>query len=204
MDETMLVNPSFEQPQRLVEPVPILPARPAKHLSFSMIGAEDNFEALYQREYIAMVRLAFALVGQRQIAEEIVQEAFLEAHRCWDRLCTYDRPGAWIRRVVLQGCRRRRRRLSKDIVLLNRLNAQRPPRFTSNQEPLDAELMKAIRSLPKRQAQVVALVAIDDCTFAEAANILGCSEETARTHMRRARVRLKAALNLASSETSDV
>jgi RNA polymerase sigma-70 factor, ECF subfamily len=169
-----------------------------------MVDAEDDFEALYQREYVAMVRLAFALIGQRQIAEEIVQEAFLEAHRRWDRLRTYDRPGAWIRRVVLQGCRRRRRRLSNDANLLNRLNAQRPPSLTPNQEPLDAELMKAIRSLPKRQAHVVALVAIDDCTFVEAANILGCSEETARTHMRRARMSLKAALKLPPSENSDV
>ena len=45
-------------------------------------------------------------------AEEIAQEALLRAHREWDRIARYDKPGAWVRRVTINlatSSRRRRR-----------------------------------------------------------------------------------------------
>ncbi len=152
-----------------------------------------SFDDLYRREYTAMVRLAYALVGRRDVAEEIVQDAFLEAHRRWNRLSTYDRPGAWIRRVVLQSCSRRRHRVRRDETLIGRIGRQ-PNVAAAQYDPPDPELLNAIRSLPKRQAHVLALIAVDDCSFADAAKILGCSDETARTHMRRARATLRSIL----------
>ncbi len=66
-----------------------------------LVDEATTFDLLYRKEYAPMVRLAWTLVGQRDVAEEIVQDAFVEAHRRWNRLCTYDKPGAWIRKVVL-------------------------------------------------------------------------------------------------------
>jgi DNA-directed RNA polymerase specialized sigma24 family protein len=71
----------------------------------------ETFEDFYLREYIAVVGLAYALSGSRWGAEDLAQEAFLAAHRDWARISTYDRPGAWVRRVVanlsVSGFRRR-------------------------------------------------------------------------------------------------
>ena len=73
--------------------------------------APEPFEDFYGREYLAVVGLAYALSGSRWGAEDLAQEAFLAAHRDWDRIGAYDQPGAWVRRVVanlsVSGFRRR-------------------------------------------------------------------------------------------------
>ena len=60
----------------------------------------EPFEHFYRAEYRAVVGLAYALSGSRLAAEDIAQDAFIAAHRAWDRVGTYDQPGAWVRRVV--------------------------------------------------------------------------------------------------------
>jgi DNA-directed RNA polymerase specialized sigma24 family protein len=51
-----------------------------------------------------------------------------------------------------------------------------------------------VRRLPRRQAAVIALVYVDDLTIEQAANTLGISVPTAKTHLQRARRALAAAL----------
>lgn len=46
----------------------------------------ESFEAFYQREYRVVVALAYGLSGSRVAAEELAQEAFLAAHRDWERV----------------------------------------------------------------------------------------------------------------------
>ena len=50
-----------------------------------------------------------------------------------------------------------------------------------------AELWAAVRTLPKRQAQVVALHYLDGLSLAEVGSVLGVSKDSANTHLRRAR-----------------
>jgi RNA polymerase sigma factor (sigma-70 family) len=52
------------------------------------------------------------------------------------------------------------------------------------------EVWRAVRSLPKRQAQCVALRYLDDRTTAEIAEVLGCAEATVRVHLHRAHAAL--------------
>jgi DNA-directed RNA polymerase specialized sigma24 family protein len=53
-------------------------------------------------------------------------------------------------------------------------------------------MWRAVCELPRRQAQVLALVAVADLTLAEAANTIGIGTETAKTHLARARSTLVA------------
>jgi RNA polymerase sigma-70 factor (ECF subfamily) len=48
-----------------------------------------------------------------------------------------------------------------------------------------AEVWAAVRALPRRQGQVIALVYFDGMTVPEASQVIGCSRETARTHLKR-------------------
>ena len=59
----------------------------------------DSYERFFLREYRG-VELAYALSGNRAGAEDIAQEAFLRAHRDWQRVGRYRYPGAWVRRVA--------------------------------------------------------------------------------------------------------
>jgi RNA polymerase sigma-70 factor, ECF subfamily len=156
-----------------------------------------SFEEVYRREYGPLVRLAVVLTGRVDVAEELVQDAFEAAHRRWDRLGGYDRPGAWVRRVVLNAYASRHRRLRVEARALLRLGGRRTT--VVEFEPDDHELLAAVGRLPRRQAQVLALVLVDDRSIADVAELLRCSEPTVRTHLRRGRLALATQLGVTTA-----
>src|SRR5437660_2674663 len=92
------------------------------------VGVSDagGFEAVYAAEYRPLLRLAFALTGQWGTAEDLTQEAFLRLHQRWARVSRYERPGAWLRRVLLNLATSWRRRLAAEAGTLARMGRQRP------------------------------------------------------------------------------
>src|SRR5687768_10837221 len=84
----------------------------------------DDFDRLYRQEYAPLVRLAWTLTGRWAVAEELVQEAFLRAHRRWDTIGTYQRPGAWVRRILLNLATSRARRMAAEARALVRLTGR--------------------------------------------------------------------------------
>lgn len=157
-----------------------------------MEPADLDFEAFYQREYAAAVRLAFALTGRRDLAEELAQDSFLECLRRWEQISVYEDPGGWLRRVLTNRCISSGRRHLTELRLLVKLRGARPP-GPSISEPSD-RLWAAVRQLPKRQAQVVALAFVEDLDVRQIAATLGIGEESVRTHLRRGRAAIAARL----------
>jgi RNA polymerase sigma-70 factor, ECF subfamily len=162
-------------------------------------GAEMAFEQLYRSDYRRLVALAYGLSGSRSAAEELAQEAFLAAHRRWDRISAYDDPSAWLRRVVVNRSVSLVRRRVAEGLALARLGARRE-RPGDLPEP-DEAVWRAVRALPKRHAQVVALHYIDDRSVASIAAILGCAEGTIKAHLHQARRSLARTLGHADPVT---
>jgi Sigma-70 region 2 len=65
------------------------------------VHSAPSFESFYQREFPAIRAVAWTLTGNVSTAEDVAQDAFLRAHRDWDRISGYDEPGAWVRRVAI-------------------------------------------------------------------------------------------------------
>jgi RNA polymerase sigma-70 factor (ECF subfamily) len=120
------------------------------------------------------------------LAEDLAQEAFAAASKQWHRIAEYDKPGAWLRRVVVNKATSWRRRRAVELRALARIGptASSPGLLIAAE---NAALWSEVRSLPTRQAQVIALVYLDDLTIADTADVLGCGVETVRTHLKRAR-----------------
>jgi RNA polymerase sigma-70 factor (ECF subfamily) len=159
-----------------------------------------SFSAFYEAEYRPMVRLAVALVGRRDVAEELVQDAFVSLHGRWDRVSKYESPEGWLRRVVINRSMSALRRRAVEVRLLGRLSRLRDRH--SEVPEVEGEIWQAVAALPKRQAQVIALMFVDDLTVTEIAAVLECEENTVRTHLRRARQSLAAQLGLEDEEGS--
>ena len=70
-----------------------------------------DYTTFFRREVRSLIALAAAIAGADR-AEEIAQEALLRAHRDWDRISRYDKPGAWVRRVTINLATSSRRRRS--------------------------------------------------------------------------------------------
>jgi RNA polymerase sigma-70 factor (ECF subfamily) len=145
---------------------------------------EDDYAAFYRAEFPQVVRTSYLVVHDRERAEEIAQEAFIQLLVHWAKVSKYEQPGAWVRRVALRIASRsaRRERLRPSV----EQGAQPAPDFA----PQDLDLMNAIKQLPARQRAVVALFYFEDRPLAEVANILGCSHGTAKVHVFNARRRL--------------
>jgi RNA polymerase sigma-70 factor, ECF subfamily len=153
-------------------------------------GRLGGFEAFYLREYQAVVRLAYALSGSRLAAEDIAQEAFLRAFRDWEAIRN---PSAWVRQVAVRRAGRTVHRRLLEARALARLVAGRGPAVTGLPEQ-DAKVWRAVRALPRRQAQVIALRSVAGVPVAEIAQVLGLAEGTVKAQLHRARVALAARL----------
>jgi RNA polymerase sigma-70 factor (ECF subfamily) len=173
--------------------VPI--ATPASQDCADERGSCARFHA---EEWPAMWRLAIVSTGDRTLGEDLAQDAFVQAQRHWRRVSGYDRPDAWVRRVLIHRPRSRWRRLGRARAALERLHARAAPALELS--ATTSEVWAAVRQLPRRQREVVASVFVEDRTVADASRILGCTEDTARTHLRRALHRLGDLLDVQREE----
>jgi len=161
----------------------------------SIAVAASEFEQLFRVEFAAVMRSVTLICRDPERAEDVTQEAFVQLLRHWRKVSRYDRPGAWVRRVAIrlamQHARRERRRPTLEMA------ASSPPPTVP---PLDRDVLDAIAGLPRMQRAAVALYYLEDMPIAEVADVLGCSNSTARVHLHRARVHLAALLG---EEVSD-
>lgn len=148
----------------------------------------ESFDEYYRRDYRKVVGLAYVLTGSHWAAEDLAQEALTEAHRKWSTVGDYDDPAGWVRRVMINKSTSRLRRIRTEAKGLVRIAGRRSDVIAPTERSL--EVWKAVRELPARQAQVVALFYWEDRAVAEIAEILGFSTETATTHLKRARATL--------------
>jgi len=150
--------------------------------------ALENFDTYYAHDYRSLVGLAFVLAGNIHAAEDLAQDALAEAHKRWDVVSDYDDPGAWVRRVMVNKSTSRFRRLGSEARALTRVGNRRAEDVAPTER--STEVWAAVRSLPARQAQTVALYYWEDRSMAQIAEILGCTTETVKTHLKRGRAAL--------------
>lgn len=163
----------------------------------------ETFERFYGREYRQVAALAYVLTGRSGAAEDLAQEAFIAALRSWDRIALYDKPEAWVRRVVANRAVSFRRRGITELKLLPRLFRPSSPGPATKMDGEATQVWDAVRTLPRRQAQAVALRYLDDLSLKEIGVIMGCSSGTVKTHLARGRQRLERVLGAQADEEVD-
>lgn len=137
-----------------------------------------DLESLFVAERVPMVRLAALMVGSRSIAEEVVQDAFASVSERWDGI---DRPGAYLRMVVVNGCAQVLRRRSVE-------DRHRPVALENPDEIPERliELRSALDHLSDRQRIVVVLRYFVDLPDDEIAQALDVRPSTVRSLAHRA------------------
>ena len=163
----------------------------------------DTFETFYRREYRGLVSLGYALIGSQPTAEDIAQEALTAAYRGWSRVSGLADPAAFVRRTVANMAASYWRRRFVEARSLGRLAGYRQPTSTGLDKE-DEEFWAAVRRLPRRQAQAVALRYVYDCPVREVAEVMGISEGAAKRHLHHGRAALAARLDLVAGATPPV
>lgn len=166
-----------------------------------VVTVGESFATFYAREYRPLVALTYVLSGNRALAEDLAQDAMTVAYRGWTRVSTMESPAGYLRRTAANlAASSVRRRLCEARAVL-RLSRQ--PVAVAELDPPDAEFWAAVRGLPRRQAQAVALRYVYDMSVIEVAAAMEISEGAAKAHLHRARQSLADVLRLPVGVTDD-
>lgn len=158
-----------------------------KHGMSEEARLDSHFESFYSAQFEGVLTMLLGLVRHRWLAEELAQEAFIKAHRDWKSVSKHPNPVGWVRRVAINLSRSRWRTTSAEARALVRLAGQGSvPEH--NIERLD--VWDAIRSLPRRQREVVVLCYFNDLSVGAIADAIGIAEGTVKATLHQARQRL--------------
>jgi len=135
----------------------------------------DGVADLYRSERASAIGLATALVGDRSIAEEIVQDAFVELSRRWARL---DNPAAYLRTALVNRSRSHHRRRT--------IRRREPPPLPQLvDEPASLELWSVLAGLPHRRRVALVLRYYVDLPVTEIAELMACRPGTVSSLLHR-------------------
>lgn len=151
-------------------------------------AAPVEFDDLFDAHYERLVRALTVVAGDREVAADAVQDAFVKAHLQWKKVSRYDDPSGWVRRVAINRLRddhRRGRRRRRALLRLgHRTPTQQPP------AEID-EFDRLLAALPRQQRIATALHYVDHLPIADIADALGVSSGTVKSHLHDARRRLR-------------
>jgi RNA polymerase sigma-70 factor, ECF subfamily len=159
-------------------------------------GDERAFASLYDRFAGRMYRVALRILGRREDAEDVVQDVFLAVVRSRERLNNVSDLTAYLFASLRRAAGRLalRRAQAPQISQLTVDEAAAPIEQPAPDSPDCHQLRQAIRLLPSEQREVIALRLDGELTFAQIAQIMGGSINTAASRYRYALEKLRTLL----------
>jgi RNA polymerase sigma-70 factor, ECF subfamily len=161
------------------------------------VGDPDAFDTLVTRHLGRAFRIAHRLMGNREDAEDLVQESFLAV---LEKIATFQagkRFTPWFHRIVVnRGINARESRAVRrtDEIPESFAAAGPSPARLAETAELRDQLAAALESLPERQRAIVQLFELEGYSGAEIAEMLEISAGTVRWHLHEARRALREAL----------
>jgi RNA polymerase sigma factor (sigma-70 family) len=142
---------------------------------------QQAFDVFYRDQWAKMVRLAWLMTGSRELAEDLVQDAFVHVGAKWASVQT---PTAYVRVTVTNAVRTHARRETRRRSLPNeRLEPVLPCELDETWHLLDR--------LPARERQALVLRFYADLPITEIAQALDCRVGTAKSLVHRGLARMK-------------
>lgn len=153
------------------------------------VPARDELvDVLFRRHYAGLLRLGVVMLGSREAAEDAVQDAFVALHRHRRSLRDPEAAEAYLRSAVLNRCRswvRRQvtQRAARPLLLVR--EHQESPEDTTVARHEVESLVTVMRTLARRQREVLACRYVLELSVAETAQLLRISEGSVKAHTHR-------------------
>lgn len=153
----------------------------------TLAGDLDAYAALMSRYRDAFGRYAFHMLGNREDAQEAMQDSFVRAYRALGTCREPGRFGAWLFRIVVNRCRTARRLLQRH----RRFDADLPDDVPSNGSRPDAfewreEIARALSRLRPHYREAFLLRYVEELDYGEMAQMTGVKEPALRMRVKRA------------------
>jgi len=161
-------------------------------------SADEAVGVLYTAHWYPLVRLATLLTRDASMAEELVQDAFISLHRRWTSLADPGAAHGYLRTTVINNARSALRHRGVE----ERYRQPGPPEPAGPEERAvqateDARVMAALRTLSRRQQEVLVLRYYADLSEQDIAQTLGLTKGAVKSHAHRGLAALRAALERA-------
>ena len=174
-------------------------------------GDQAAFGQLVEATYLGVFTLAYRMVGDREDARDVVQEAYIKAHKGLSRFRGDAHFTTWLYRITsncaasfrTKRSKHRHDQLESDPDVVDERPSSDPQQRAASRELRD-ELIAVLRELPPKLRAVVVLRDVYDLPHAEIATELGISESAAKVRLHRARKQLRDLLYAAREPAEDV
>ncbi|MGH7511836.1 MAG: RNA polymerase sigma factor [Gemmatimonadales bacterium] len=182
---------------KVVAEGPPEPPDPVEAAAIARVQAGDAeaFDLIVRRYMRTAYAVAFRVLGHREDAEDVVQEAFLAALANIRTFDTSRKFGPWLYRIVvtrgLNFRKSRSRRAAEPLEDAGVASADAGPAAAAERAGLKETVATALGQLPERQRMVVQLFELDGFSGAEIAAMLGVSPGTVRWYLHEARQALR-------------
>ena len=163
-----------------------------------------DFAEFYRQSRDDCLRTVLVSVGDRDTAQDLVDEAFARACASWRTVSTHPAPKAWVIRTALNANISRWRHRRREVSVPDPgMVAEVPAAGGATDSAVDPMVMAALMRLPVRQRQVIALRLFLDLDTNSTAEVLGIAPGTVKEHLARAMASLRDDLtHIRKQETS--
>ncbi len=161
-----------------------------------------TFEEFAATRLDAVLRFAVVLTNDRGLAEDVVQEVLIRAHRRWSQIAEMEHPEAYVRRMVVNEFLSWRRKWARYVPYAEVEPSVREPDHADALAERSA-LLGEVGKLPRRQRTVLVLRYYEGLSDAQIADILGCAETTVRGYAFRGLAALRIELTADPANLAD-
>lgn len=164
--------------------------------------ADAGVSDLYAAHWHSLVRLAYLMVHDVTLAEDIVQDALVTVHQRWSSLRDPHAALGYVRRTVVNSARSALRHQSVVDRYARRTEEDRvgsSPEQSAIDHAEHDEMMRALASLSDKQREVLILRYYGDLSEAEIADALGISRGAVKTHAHRGLAHLRSMIEPGST-----
>jgi RNA polymerase sigma-70 factor (ECF subfamily) len=159
-------------------------------------SARQDFAECYAASFHDLATQLCVYTGDREVAQDLVQEAFCRALARWSTVAAFDDPVAWVRRVAFNLANSRWQRAKVALRYLRRQRVEHAP----GPEPDRVAVIAALAKLPARHRRALVLHYVAGLSISEIANQEEVAIGTVKAWLHRGRSGLAA---LAGEETND-
>ena len=165
----------------------------ARQSTLDAAEREAALTRMMQQHGDALVRLAYLCLGDAELAQDAVQEAFCKAFRHMDAFRGESSEKTWLSRIVINTCRDMQR--SPFMRYFQRtVPIEYAERVGQEQSFADDSVLQAVMVLPDMDRQVILLRYYQELPVSKVAKIVGASETAVASRLMRAKEKLRVAL----------
>ena len=151
-----------------------------------MSRPEEEYREFVAGRAASLHRTAYALCGDWHLADDLVQETFVQAFRHWRRVQRADNQTAYVKRILINEFKRHWRRYGGLPVRADTDRSEAAVPDISHEVVNRADLLRALLTLPARQRATVVLRYLEGMSERETAAVMRCSEGTVKSQTARA------------------